>query len=57
MHIFFRDRYFYPVEGIKDDKEVLVHVALNPGTTRVETIDGRVVYDDKVTPAPESATQ
>jgi len=43
-YIFFRDKHFYPVEEESDEK-VLKHVPLNPGTTRIETIDGRVVYE------------
>lgn len=42
-YIFFRDDMWYPVE-CKDDAEVLVHVELNPGTTRVEDMNGRVVW-------------
>ena len=43
-YVFFRDKYFYPVEEESDEK-VLKHVPLNPGTTRIETIDGRVIYE------------
>jgi hypothetical protein len=43
-YIFFRKEGWYPVEGIKDDAEVIRHVELNPGTLRVEDINGRVVW-------------
>lgn len=49
-YIFFRDRHFYPVDGIPDDAMALKHVAMNPGTTRVEDINGRVVW-----PSPKRA--
>ncbi len=42
-YLFFREGHFYPVEEESDEK-VLKHVPLNPGTTRIETIDGRVIY-------------
>lgn len=43
VYIFVRDRFFYPVE-LKDDYEAARHAILNPGTTRVEDINGRVVW-------------
>lgn len=43
-YLFFRDCLFYPVEEESDEK-VLKHVPLNPGTTRIETLEGRVIYD------------
>jgi hypothetical protein len=43
-YIFFREGFFYPVEEESDEK-VLAHVSMNPGTLRVETIDGKVLYD------------
>lgn len=43
-YLFFREGHFYPIEEENDEK-VLKHVELNPGTRRIETIDGRVVYD------------
>jgi hypothetical protein len=45
-YLFFREGHFYPVYE-KSDEEVLKHVPLNPGTLRVETFDGRVIYDAK----------
>ncbi len=44
IYIFFRDGHFYPVSEESDEK-VLRHVPLNPGTTKIETIDGRVIYE------------
>lgn len=52
IYLFFRDRHFYPVEGIKNDAEALVHVGMNPGTTKVEDMAGRVVWDAKRDPVP-----
>lgn len=43
VYLFFREGHFYPVEEENDEK-VLKHVVLNPGTLRIETIQGRVVY-------------
>jgi hypothetical protein len=51
-YLFFREGHFYPVEGIKNDAEVLVHVGMNPGTQKVEDIKGRVVWDIKRDPVP-----
>ena len=50
--IFFRDEGFYPVtlSGTKSaDDEVPDHVALNPGTVRVEAMNGRVIWPKEVT--------
>jgi hypothetical protein len=35
--------YFYPVD-LKDDGEVIPNVEANPGTVKVTTPDGRVVW-------------
>jgi hypothetical protein len=43
-YLFFREGMFYPVEEESDEK-VLKHVPLNPGTKRIETVEGRVIYD------------
>lgn len=43
-YLFFREGHFYPVQEESDEK-VLMHVPLNPGTKRVETIDGHVIYE------------
>lgn len=44
VYLFFREGFFYPIEEENDEK-VLAHVPLNPGTLRIETVDGRVVYE------------
>lgn len=44
VYIFFREGMFYPIEEENDEK-VLKHVELNPGTLKIETIDGRVIYE------------
>lgn len=46
IYIFFRGSHWYPVEGIERDEDVFEHVRLNPGTTRVEHIDGRVIFPE-----------
>jgi len=42
-YIFFREGMFYPVE-LRDDADAKVNAELNPGTIRVEDIEGRVVW-------------
>jgi len=45
--IFFRDEGFYPIQfhGIKPAKqEAADHAELNPGTRRIETTDGEVLW-------------
>jgi hypothetical protein len=42
-YLFFREGHFYLVEEESDEK-VLKHVPLNPGTKRIETTEGRVIY-------------
>lgn len=44
-YLFFREGHFYPVEEESDEK-VLAHVPLNPGTLKIETIDGKVIYEE-----------
>jgi hypothetical protein len=46
-YVFFRTGHFYMVEEENDEK-VLKHVPLNPGTTKIETIEGRVIYEAPV---------
>lgn len=47
IYLFFRlmdgEPFFYPVE-LDNDAEVLPNVESNPGTTKVTTMDGRVVW-------------
>jgi len=50
--LFFREGGFYPVQlsGTKTTAdEVPDHVALNPGTMRVENLAGEVIWPPKVT--------
>jgi len=42
-YLFFREGHFYPIEEESDEK-ALKHVPLNPGTLKIETVDGRVIY-------------
>lgn len=49
--LFFRDGFFYPVRlhGVKSTAdEVPDHVALNPGTIRVERLNGEVLWPPQV---------
>ncbi|HVJ44692.1 MAG TPA: hypothetical protein VM639_24560 [Dongiaceae bacterium] len=43
VYIFFRDIGWYPVE-LKDDQDAKAIAECNPGTLRVEDINGRVVW-------------
>lgn len=40
--IFFREGFFYPVEILRSQVEK--NVELNPGTLRVEDLDGNIVW-------------
>jgi hypothetical protein len=45
--IFFRENMFYPIEfsGTKDPiEEAADHAKCNPGTLRIETVDGEVLW-------------
>lgn len=44
IYIFYREGMFYPVEEA-DESRIPEHVKLNPGTRRVEDIDGRIVWE------------
>lgn len=44
-YIFFRDTGWYPIQEVSDEK-VLAHIPLNPGTRKVETVDGRVLWQE-----------
>jgi hypothetical protein len=49
--IFFREEGFYPVEfcGVKSaPEEAADHAALNPGTLRVEDLDGTVLWSKEL---------
>jgi hypothetical protein len=41
--IFFRREGWYPVE-VSEDEDLGKHVELNPGTLRIEDIEGRVLW-------------
>lgn len=45
VYLFFYDEGFYPVEE-ESDERVIRHVALNPGILRIETVEGRVVWEE-----------
>lgn len=42
VFLFFRGPMFYPVEIPRD--QVIANVELNPGTTKVEDIEGNIVW-------------
>lgn len=42
LFLFFREGHFYPVEIPRD--QVLANVELNPGTLKVEDIEGNIVW-------------
>jgi len=43
--IFFREEGWYPVE-LKPGEKVETHVALNPGTRRVEDVRGNILWQE-----------
>ena len=47
-YVFFRDGMFYPIE-MKDDADACANAECNPGTTRVEDANGRVVWRPQLT--------
>jgi hypothetical protein len=47
MMIFFRGEFWYPVQGIKGvplERQAADHAVLNPGTLRIEDINGTVLW-------------
>lgn len=53
IYVFFRDDGFYPIDVPDnliqehgENKCILDNVSLNPGTRRVESMDGRIVYEE-----------
>lgn len=47
MMIFFRKDGWYPVQGVKDvplARQAADHASLNPGTLKIEDIDGVVLW-------------
>lgn len=43
QYVFFRDGFFYPI-GLTDDEDAKVNAECNPGTIRVERLNGDVVW-------------
>lgn len=43
VYIFFREGVFYPV-SCDDDAEAKRHSEINPGTLKVEDVNGRLVW-------------
>lgn len=43
-YLFFRDKHFYTI-NMKDDADAVTNAECNPGTTRVEDINGRIVWE------------
>ena len=41
--IFFRKEGFYPIE-VREDEDLSKHAELNPGTLRIEDIDGNILW-------------
>jgi hypothetical protein len=41
--IFFREGFFYPVMG-RPDEDWSKHAELNPGTLRIESMDGEILW-------------
>lgn len=47
LMIFFREGHFYPIVGIPDmplEKQARDHAEINPGTLRVEDMNGNVLW-------------
>ena len=52
-YIFHRGDKWYPIE-LKDDKHAIANAKCNPGTTKVTTLDKRVVWPTKKNPSENS---
>ncbi len=46
VYIFFRGDMFYPLE-LLDDADAIANAKCNPGTTRVERVDGTIVWSEE----------
>ena len=44
VYIFFRDGHFYPL-CLRDDEDAIKNAELNARTSRVEDIEGRIVWE------------
>lgn len=49
IYIFIRAEGFYPLE-LADDKTAIDNALCNPGTLRVEDVEGRIVWRDPAQP-------
>lgn len=45
-YIFFREDGFYLLELPDADHQIIDHVRCNPGTIRVEDLNGKVIYEE-----------
>lgn len=45
LYVFFREGMFYPIE-LRDDADACANAECNPGTLRVESHDGRIVWKE-----------
>jgi hypothetical protein len=45
VYLFFRDGHFYPV-NCRNDDDARNQAELNPGTIKVENVDGKVIWPD-----------
>lgn len=43
IYIFFREIGFYPLE-LRNDEEAIANAKCNPGTLKVESLSGRIVW-------------
>lgn len=49
--LFIRDEHFYPIQFMGDEApevEAAHHAALNPGTRRIEDMDGNILWRETV---------
>lgn len=46
IYLFFRKEGWYTIE-LKDDEDAIHNALCNPGTLRVEDLDGRVVWKEE----------
>lgn len=53
VYIFHRGDKWYPLE-LKDDKTAIANAKCNPGTTKVTTLDKRVVWPTKMNPSEDN---
>lgn len=46
IYLFFRGNYFYTMI-LKDDQEAIANAECNPGTTRVENLNKKIIWKAK----------